>query len=153
MFTLGRQENFLGPKECYQIQADLGTDIAMVLDECPPPSERIACESTVQRTIRWAKEFKIHADNDGFIERGHHIFGIIQGSIYDDFRIQCAEELADLNFPGYAVGVSVGEPEEEMIRQVSGMRADDAKRKTSLCDGCGYTATIITDDWVRHGYV
>ena len=136
---------FLGPKECYQIQAELGTDIAMVLDECPPfPCQRTACESAVQRTIRWAQEFKNHADNDGFIERGHHVFGIIQGSIYDDLRIQCAEALADLNFPGYAVGgVSVGEPEEEMIRQVAACAPVMPREKPRYVMGVGTPPQLL----------
>ena len=111
---------FLDPKGCYRIQAELGTDIAMVLDECPPfPCDRDACERAVKRTIRWAGEFLDHARNEGFIERGHHVFGIIQGSTYDDLRQHCGRALAEMDFPGYAVGgVSVGEPEEEMIKQV-----------------------------------
>lgn len=112
---------FLGPKNCYEIQKNLDTDIAMVLDECPPyPCERDECESAVARTIRWAGEFLEHATEDGFLESGHHVFGIIQGSVYDDLRQHCGRELAKMDFPGYAIGgVSVGEPEEEMIRQVA----------------------------------
>ena len=80
---------FLGPQNCYEIQNKLDTDIAMVLDECPPyPCERDACESAVARTIRWAGEFLEHATEDGFIESGHHVFGIIQGSIYRTERRQ-----------------------------------------------------------------
>ena len=112
---------FLSPKSCYQIQAELGTDIAMVLDECPPfPCDKDACELAVDRTIRWAKEFLTHAESDGFIEKGHHVFGIIQGSTYSDLRVSCSQALAEMPFSGYAIGgVSVGEPEEEMIKQVS----------------------------------
>lgn len=112
---------FLGPESCYRIQAELGTDIAMVLDECPPfPCERDACAAAVKRTVRWAGEFLEHARRDGFLERGHHVFGIIQGSTFDDLRQECGTALAAMDFPGYAVGgVSVGEPEEEMLRQVS----------------------------------
>ena len=112
---------FLSPKSCYQIQAELGTDIAMVLDECPPfPCDKGACELAVDRTIRWAKEFLTHAESDGFIEKGHHVFGIIQGSTYSDLRVSCSQALAEMPFSGYAIGgVSVGEPEEEMIKQVS----------------------------------
>lgn len=117
---LDGQKLFLGPKECFEIQEALDTDIAMALDECPPfPCEREACERAVQRTVRWAKEFLDHASDSGFLESGHHVFGIIQGSGYEDLRQQCAQELVAMDFPGYAVGgVSVGEPEEEMLRQV-----------------------------------
>jgi queuine tRNA-ribosyltransferase len=61
-----------------------------------------------------------HAQDDGFIEKGHHVFGIIQGSTYSDLRVSCSQALAEMPFSGYAIGgVSVGEPEEEMIKQVS----------------------------------
>ena len=118
---LDGQKLFLSPQSCYQIQAELGTDIAMVLDECPPfPCEREACELAVQRTIRWAKAFLNFAQDDGFIEKGHHVFGIIQGSTYKDLRVSCAQALAEMPFSGFAIGgVSVGEPEEEMLKQVS----------------------------------
>ena len=118
---LNGRKLFLGPENCYQIQKDLDTDIAMVLDECPPyPCEREECERAVSRTTRWAGEFLENATLDGFLDSGHHVFGIIQGSIYDDLRQHCGQALAEMNFPGYAIGgVSVGEPEEEMIRQVS----------------------------------
>ena len=136
---------FLGPQNCYQIQAELGTDIAMVLDECPPfPCERDECESAVLRTVRWAKEFLVHAKNDGFIERGHHVFGIIQGSVYDDLRQHCGEALAELDFPGYAVGgVSVGEPEEEMIRQVAACAPVMPREKPRYVMGVGTPPQLL----------
>ncbi len=117
---LDGQKLFLGPRECFEIQQALDTDIAMVLDECPPfPCEREACELAVQRTIRWAGEFLEYSKESGFLDSGHHVFGIIQGSSYEDLRQQCALELAAMDFPGYAIGgVSVGEPEEEMMHQV-----------------------------------
>lgn len=112
---------FLGPENCYQIQKDLDTDIAMVLDECPPyPCEREDCARAVSRSIRWAGEFLAYAKRDGFLSSGHHVFGIIQGSTYEELRRDCGQALAEMDFPGYALGgVSVGEPEEEMIRQLA----------------------------------
>jgi queuine tRNA-ribosyltransferase len=111
---------FLDVKDCLAIQDALGSDIAMVLDECPPwPCEREACEVAVTRTIRWAKEMLQLAKDNGFLASGRHLFCINQGSVFEDLRIRCAEELAGLDFPGFAIGgVSVGEPEEEMLRQV-----------------------------------
>lgn len=111
---------FLGPLECFDIQQKLGSDIAMVLDECPPyPCEEAACHAAVERTLCWAKEFKTYAEDAGFLAAGHHVFGIVQGSIFDEQRRACAQALAVMDFPGYAIGgVSVGEPEEEMLRQV-----------------------------------
>jgi len=136
---------FLDPKECYRIQKNLDTDIAMVLDECPPyPCDRDACESAVARTIRWAGQFLDHARGDGFIDSGHHVFGIIQGSTYDDLRQRCGEALAEMDFPGYAVGgVSVGEPEEEMIRQVAACAPVMPKNKPRYAMGVGTPPQLL----------
>jgi queuine tRNA-ribosyltransferase len=112
---------FLGPKEVMDIQANLGSDIAMVLDECPPwPVGREACAEACARSLRWAKRCREIAVESGFLGSGHLVFAIAQGSTFDDLRRQAAEELAALDFPGYAVGgVSVGEPEPEMLKQVA----------------------------------
>lgn len=142
---LDGQKLFLGPKECYRIQANLDTDIAMVLDECPPfPCEREACGRAVQRTLRWAGEFLDHAREDGFLERGHHVFGIIQGSTYDDLRQYCGQALAALDFPGYAVGgVSVGEPEEEMLKQVAACAPVLPREKPRYVMGVGTPPQLL----------
>lgn len=112
---------FLGPREVMTIQANLGSDIAMVLDECPPwPCTREECRAAVDRSYRWAKECKQIATDNGFLGSGHHVFAIAQGSTFDELRREAAESLAALDFPGYAVGgVSVGEPEPEMLKQVA----------------------------------
>jgi queuine tRNA-ribosyltransferase len=111
---------FLGPKEVMGIQQNLGSDIAMVLDECPPwPCERDDCARACTRSLRWAKACRDLAADSGFLAAGHHVFAIVQGSTFDDLRRETAGALAALNFPGYAVGgVSVGEPEPEMLKQV-----------------------------------
>ncbi len=112
----------LTPELSMEIQAALGSDVAMLFDECPPYpcDEKYAAES-LALTTRWARRCK-----DWITEnqpqtgggRQHH-FGIVQGSIYADLREQSARELVDLGFDGYAVGgVSVGEPEEEMFRAI-----------------------------------
>ena len=136
---------FLGPQNCYEIQKKLDTDIAMVLDECPPyPCERDACESAVARTIRWAGEFLEHATEGDFTVSGHHVFGIIQGSIYDDLRQHCCEALAEMDFSGYAIGgVSVGEPEEEMIRQVAATAPVMPKNKPRYVMGVGTPPQLL----------
>ncbi len=112
---------FLGPREVMTIQANLGSDIAMVIDECPPwPCTREECRRAVDRSYRWAKECQQIATDSGFLAGGHHVFAIAQGSTFDDLRREAAESLAALDFPGYAVGgVSVGEPEPEMLKQVA----------------------------------
>jgi queuine tRNA-ribosyltransferase len=112
---------FLGPREVMGIQRNLGSDIAMVLDECPPwPCEREVCVRAIERSQRWAAACKDAATESGFLADGHHVFAIVQGSTFDDLRREAAQSLAALDFPGYAIGgVSVGEPEPEMLKQVA----------------------------------
>jgi queuine tRNA-ribosyltransferase len=112
---------FLGPKEVMGIQANLGSDIAMVIDECPPwPVDRDACAAACGRSLRWARQCREIAVESGFLSSGRLVFAIAQGSTYDDMRREAAEALAALDFSGYAVGgVSVGEPEPEMLKQVA----------------------------------
>jgi queuine tRNA-ribosyltransferase len=112
---------FLGPREVMTIQANLGSDIAMVIDECPPwPCEQAVCAAAVTRSFRWAQQCRQIATDNGFLAAGHHVFAIVQGSTFADLRREAAESLAALDFPGYAVGgVSVGEPELEMLQQVA----------------------------------
>ena len=106
---------FLGPKESMAMQRVIGSDIAMVFDECLPyPCDRARAVQSVERTIRWARRSKEepHAE-------GQMVFGIVQGGVYDDIRRHCAEELVKIGFDGYAVGgVSVGEPENFMYQAV-----------------------------------
>ncbi len=108
-------EFFLGPKESMAMQRVLGSDIAMVFDECLPyPCDRARAEKSVAQTIRWAR-----ASKDQPHAEGQLVFGIVQGGVYDDLRRRCAEALVEIGFDGYAVGgVSVGEPEECMYQAV-----------------------------------
>ena len=108
-------EFFLGPAESMEMQRVLGSDIAMVFDECLPyPCDRDRAEKSVEQTIRWAQRSK-----DAPHAPGQQVFGIVQGGVYDELRRHCAEALVSIGFDGYAVGgVSVGEPEEEMYRAV-----------------------------------
>ena len=107
---------FLGPREAMAAQATLGSDIAMVFDECPPyPCDReYACRS-LDLTLEWAARCR----EAGQAGDRQLIFGIVQGSVYPDLRERCARELVAIGFDGYAVGgVSVGEPFPEMLKQV-----------------------------------
>ncbi len=108
-------EFFLGPKESMDMQRVIGSDIAMVFDECLPyPCDRPRAEKSVAQTLRWAK-----ASKDQPHAEGQAVFGIVQGGVYDDIRRSCAEELVSIGFDGYAIGgVSVGEPEEFMYKAV-----------------------------------
>jgi queuine tRNA-ribosyltransferase len=112
----------LSPEKSMEIQANLGSDIAMLFDECPPyPCDRKYAEKSLGYTLRWATRCKNwieeHQPKSG--QEPQHHFGIVQGSVYADLRRKCAEELAAMDFEGYAIGgVSVGEPEEEMLRAI-----------------------------------
>jgi queuine tRNA-ribosyltransferase len=112
---------FLGPREVMTIQHHLGSDIAMVLDECPPwPCERDHCARAVERSLLWARECLATASGSGAVAAGQLVFAIVQGSTFDDLRREAAEALTALEFSGFAIGgVSVGEPEPEMFRQVA----------------------------------
>lgn len=101
---------FLSPEIATQIQNDLGSDIMMSFDECPPyPATYEYMKNSVDRTIRWAARCKeAHANKDT-----QALFGIVQGGEYPDLRKHCAEELIKLDFDGYSIGgLSVGEPKE-----------------------------------------
>jgi len=107
---------FLGPVEAMAIQRRLGSDIAMVFDECPPyPCDRdYACQS-VTKTLRWAALCR----NQPRADR-QQVFGIVQGGEYAELRRRCARALVGMGFDGYAVGgVSVGEPADVLLRGIT----------------------------------
>jgi queuine tRNA-ribosyltransferase len=111
---------FLGPETAMEIQATLGSDIAMLFDECTPwPCTHAQAESSLDLTLRWARRCRDwvdqHQPQTGGGAQLH--FGIVQGSTFEDLRQRAARELVAMDFPGYAIGgLSVGEPEEDMMR-------------------------------------
>ena len=126
---------FISPEIAMEIQAALGSDIAMVLDECPPwPCEYDYAAKSAEMTTRWAKRCKqaveaaVSAANQNNAavmaatteeEPRQLVFGIVQGATFAELRQRSAQAIVDLDLDGYAIGgVSVGEPEEEMIRAV-----------------------------------
>jgi len=122
---------FISPEIAMEIQAALGSDIAMVLDECVPyPCEYDYTAKSAELTARWAKRCKsvasavsaeLRADALGTAHTTARqlVFGIVQGGTFEHLRKQSAQEIVDVDFDGYAIGgVSVGEPEEEMMRAV-----------------------------------
>ncbi len=106
---------FISPEIAMEIQASLGSDIAMVLDECPPyPCEHDYAARSLELTARWAARSKAAAKKEG-----QFVFGIVQGGTFEDLRRASAEATVAIGFDGYAIGgVSVGEPEPEMMQAV-----------------------------------
>ena len=111
---------FMGPEESMQIQSNLGSTIAMAFDECPSSkADRLYVQNSVDRTTRWlvrcqAKMRELNA-GEGTVNPSQLLFGINQGAIFDDIRIEHAKRIAELDLDGYAVGgLAVGETHEEM---------------------------------------
>lgn len=107
---------FLSPEKSMDIQHNLGADIIMVLDECPPfHSDYDYMKKSVERTIRWANRCKDYHKN---IDT-QSLFGIVQGGLHKDLRKMCIDELEKINFPGYSIGgLSVGESKNEMYEML-----------------------------------
>ncbi len=105
----------LTPERSMQVQADLGSDIVMIFDDCPPyPGEESAIAASMRLSLRWARRCKqAHAGNDAAL------FGIVQGGMFSALRRESLEGLLEIGFDGYALGgLSVGEPQPEMWRMV-----------------------------------
>ena len=113
---LDGSEHLLTPEKAVEVQLALGSDIAMVLDECiETPAPREKAEAALVRTTRWAKRARQHFLANENLYRGveQWQFGIVQGATFADLRRASARQLLDLDFPGYAVGgLAVGEPHE-----------------------------------------
>ncbi len=110
---LDGSSHMLTPEKSIEIQNALGSDIMMAFDECAPyPADRTYIKNSLERTTRWLKRCKdYHKD----WER-QSLFGIMQGGMYKDLRKQSADEIVDLDLPGYAIGgLSVGEPKETFV--------------------------------------
>ena len=106
---------FFSPERSIQIQEKLGADIIMSFDECIPwPTNYDYASKSMERTLRWAKRGK-----DAHTRVDQALFGIVQGSDFEDLRKRCAEELVKMDFPGYSIGgTSIGEPKEKFFEMV-----------------------------------
>src|ERR1044071_3767590 len=131
---------FLGPKEAMGIQRELGSDIAMVFDDCPPhTSTPRELRAAVDRTMRWAAECR-----DQPRAPGQMVFGIVQGGVRQEMRAECAKALVALQFDGYAIGgVSVGEPEPEMMKAVEITEPFLPPNKPRYAMGLGTPAQLV----------
>src|ERR1039457_4440526 len=111
---LDGSEHFLTPEKSIEIQQALGSDIAMVLDECIEyPADRARASAALERTTEWARRCRdySHANADASTTPGQVLFAIVQGGTHADLRRESARQLVDLEFSGYAVGgLAVGEP-------------------------------------------
>lgn len=111
---------FMSPEKSIDIQLNLGSDIIMVLDECPPyPSSREYVQKSLELTTRWAKRcLEYFNDKTKNIPKNKRplLFAIIQGGVYEDLRKQSVRQLVEMDFDGFAIGgVAVGEPREHLI--------------------------------------
>ncbi len=113
---------FMGPEESMQIQSNLASTIAMAFDECAPSkAERSYVQASVERTTRWLRRCKTEMERlnglEDTINREQLLFGINQGAVYEDIRVEHAKAITELDLPGYAIGgLAVGESHEEMYR-------------------------------------
>jgi len=130
----------LDPASATNIQNQLGADIIMAFDECPPGNaDKETVAQAVQRTVRWAGLCKTAHQRDD-----QAMFGIVQGGTFTDLRQQCARQLIELDFPGYAVGgLSVGETHQQMIEVLDGLIHHLPEEKPRYLMGVGMPRDIL----------
>ena len=140
---------FMGPEESMQIQSNLASTIAMAFDECPSSvASRQYIENSVARTTRWLERCKKEMNRlnglEDTINKNQLLFGINQGGIYADIRIEQAKAIADMDLDGYAIGgLAVGESHEEMYRIIESVEPHLPKDKPIYLMGVGSPANIL----------
>ena len=140
---------FMGPEESMQIQSNLGSTIAMAFDECPSSrADRTYVQNSVDRTTRWLERCKKEMARlnslDDTINKNQMLFGINQGAIFDDIRIEHAKRIADMDLDGYAVGgLAVGETHEEMYHVLEETVPYLPQDKPTYLMGVGTPANIL----------
>lgn len=140
---------FMGPEESMRIQSNLASTIAMAFDECVEnPSPYEYTKNSVERTTRWLKrcvtEMKRLNSLDDTINNNQMLFGINQGGIYDDLRVNHMKEIAELNLDGYAIGgLAVGEPAETMYHIIEEVEPFAPKDKIRYLMGVGTPVNIL----------
>ena len=140
---------FMGPEESIRIQSNLGSTIAMAFDECPPAlAERSYVQPSVDRTSRWLLRCKAEMERlreqPETLNKEQLLFGINQGAIYDDIRIEHAKRIAEMDLDGYAVGgLAVGETHAEMYRILESTVPYLPKEKPTYLMGVGTPENIL----------
>ncbi len=140
---------FMGPEESMQIQSNLASTIAMAFDECPPAkAERSYVENSVARTTRWLERCKKEMNRlnslDDTINKQQMLFGINQGAIYDDIRIEHAKRISEMDLDGYAVGgLAVGESHAEMYHVLEAVIPYLPQNKPTYLMGVGTPENIL----------
>ena len=140
---------FMGPEQSMQIQSNLASTIAMAFDECPSSvADKKYMANSVARTTRWLKRCKDEMARlnslPDTINPHQMLFGINQGGIYEDIRIAHAQQIAELNLDGYAVGgLAVGESHEEMYRILDAVVPHLPENKPTYLMGVGTPANIL----------
>jgi len=140
---------FMGPEQSMQIQSNLASTIAMAFDECPSSvADRRYVQASVDRTTRWLERCKTELKRlnslPDTINKDQMLFGINQGAIYEDIRIEHAKRISELDLPGYAVGgLAVGESHEEMYRILDEVVPFLPKDKPTYLMGVGTPANIL----------
>lgn len=140
---------FMGPEESMQIQSNLGSTIAMALDECPPhPATREYMQNSVDRTTRWLERCKVEMARlnslPETINQEQLLFGINQGGTYEDIRIEHAKTISAMDLDGYALGgLAVGESQEEMYRILDETVPYLPEHKPTYLMGVGTPANIL----------
>jgi len=140
---------FMGPEESMRIQSNMGSDIAMAFDECieiPSPKEYVvrSCERTYRWLERCKKALAEYNSEDDAVNPGQMLFGINQGAIFKDVRIEHMKKIADLDLPGYAIGgLAVGETHQEMYDTIDAVEEYMPKDKPRYLMGVGTPSNII----------
>ena len=140
---------FMGPEESMRIQSNLASTIAMAFDECPSgTADRDYVQASVERTTRWLARCKDEMtrlnQKEDTLNRHQMLFGINQGAIYEDIRVDHAKEIARMDLDGYAVGgLSVGESQEDMYRILDEVVPHLPQDKPTYLMGVGTPANII----------
>lgn len=144
---------FMGPEESMRIQSNLGSDIAMAFDECikiPSPYEyvRQSCDRTARWLERCKKALTEYNSESNAVNPGQVLFGINQGAVFHDLRIEHMKKIAELDLPGYAIGgLAVGETAQEMYDTIESVEEYMPKDRPRYLMGVGTPGNIIESVW------